>query len=347
MSAWACANAGHNVQLFERAALMSATSAASTKLLHGGLRYLESREFSLVRESLHERAWWLKNAPEFTQPIRLYLPIVQDGTRSAWFIRLGMTLYDILAGRANIERHRSYDRTQFIAATPDLKPARIRGGFQFVDVQMDDYSLGLWAAQKARKAGVRIYDSTDVKAIGLDGVVRTETEAFQFDAVVNAAGPWAESLLRASGIPSQFRLDLVRGSHLILSRPIERGYVLEHPDDGRVCFVLPWKGRTLVGSTEVRQKLVSPVSCTIEEEVYLLTLYNEYFKQGATPNDVESTFAGVRPLVLSDVAPNKESRKYVLERVARVVTVFGGKWTTSRLLGIDVERTIRESVSLP
>jgi len=345
MSAWALARAGHEVELFERDHLMGATSCASTKLIHGGLRYLEGGSFGLVRECLRERGWWLARAPHLTHPIGLILPVYRGVSRSRLVLRSGLWLYDLLAGRSNIGRHAWLSREQLAARAPALRTEALLGGFRFFDVQMDDRRLGLWAAEQARAAGVVTHEQCAVSGLAADGTFQAGGRR-RADLVVNAAGPWCQSLLRDSGLPSRHALDLVRGSHLVLDRPVKDGFVLQVPGERRICFVLPWQGHTLLGTTEVRQGLDEPIACSPEEERYLLDVYASAFREPIGASDVLERFAGLRPLLDSgSVNPGRTTREYTLELHERVLTIFGGKWTTARVLGEAVRRRAERAMT--
>ena len=217
----------------------------------------------------------------------------------------------------------------------------LRGGYVFLDGQMDDRALGLWMLAQLRSAGVVVREHEGVLRVATTGCVTTASGEESFDRIVNAAGPWAAAVLAASGIASRYRLDPVRGSHLLVNRIQETGFLLQSPDDGRVCFVLPWQGRTLIGTTEVRQSLVEPIACSEAERDYLLRLHNASLAPALGVADVAQTFAGVRPLIAGS-APDASavSRESVLERSDRLLTVFGGKWTTARALGRKVAEAI-------
>ena len=332
MVAWELAKAAHSVDLFEQGQLMSATSSASTKLLHGGLRYLENGEVSLVREGLRERAWWLQAAPHLTQVIELVFLVYEDSPRPRWKMKLGMMLYDGLAGARSIGRHRWLSRDEVARLLPNLKREGLQGGYLFRDCQMDDYSLGCWAAEQARSAGVKVHEHTRVDRITTEGVVEVQGIARRYDRVMNIAGPWAAEVLRKSGVPHKHDLDLVRGSHLLLDRSIPCGAMLQVRGERRIFFVLPYQGQTLLGTTEVRQSLEEPIECSESEAEYLINAYNAYFGDAITQADVSRSFAGVRPLVHSHRDPSKATREYAIERCGQVISVFGGKWTTSRAL---------------
>jgi len=332
LAAWELAKAGHSVELIEKSSVMSATSSASTKLLHGGMRYLEHGRFSLVRESLRERAWWLEAAPDVTQVIPILFPIFQRSPRSRWTIKLGMVLYDRLAGKFGVGKHRWVSCAELTEVMPNLKSAGLKGAYLFYDGQMDDYALGLWATEQAKSEGVTVLEHTQVDCITADGSVEIQGNQRQYDRVVNVAGPWAVELLKQSGLPYEYDLDLVRGSHLLLDRNIKHGMMLTAQTDGRLFFVLPYKGKTLLGTTEVRQDLSEPVVCSESETDYLITVYNDSFDDSIDQSDVLSSFAGLRPLLKSHKNPNRATREYRIEQHEKVISVFGGKWTTARAL---------------
>jgi glycerol-3-phosphate dehydrogenase len=336
MSAWALAKRGHQVDLYERGELMGATSSASTKLIHGGLRYLESGEFRLVREALRERLFWLKSAPDLVHRIELILPVYRWSRRARWMLRAGLFLYDYLAGKANLGRHRWLPATELQQHVPDLNSDDLLGGFAFFDAQMDDRALGLWAAEMARRSGANINTYTPVDALSTTGAVDLHGRTFDYDIVINAAGPWAEALLHQSGIASAHRLDLVRGSHLLLNRPASHGLLVESPQEERFCFILPYKGRTLLGTTEVRQRLEEAIECTPQEQSYLLNIYNRYIRVPARENEIAGKFAGVRPLIRSSANQSRATREYAIEVHGHLLTIFGGKWTTAHALGEKV-----------
>jgi glycerol-3-phosphate dehydrogenase len=334
---WELAQAGHAVTVFEKDQAMAHTSSASSKLLHGGLRYLENGEFRLVRESLLERRAWFEAAPTLAKPLRLTLPIYRQGQRGKWLYALGLTLYDALARGSQLPRHNWLNREQTIEQDPWLNSAGLIGAYQFWDGQMDDRQLGLWALQQAGLAGLRLREHQPVARLDNQGNLLLQNgNRHCFDYIINAAGPWAHQLLMRSAIPTQHALDLIRGSHLVLDRPTHAAYLLEVPSDRRIFFVLPWQGHTLVGTTEVRQAEPEPAEPYSGEIAYLLDAYNAYFQPQATKADILATFAALRPLIKSAANPGKATREYALERNEWLITVFGGKWTTARALARKV-----------
>lgn len=342
-SAWQLALAGHRVTLYERAGLMQATSRASSKLLHGGLRYLEQGEFRLVREALLERRWWLKKAPQLTRRLPILYPFYPDTQRARWQLKIGLWLYDSFAGRKGIGRHRWLNAEQTLRCSPQLKAAGLKGAYLFFDGQMDDHQLGLWMAQQCRAAGVDIQQQTAVQQVNQEGGVMLASGWQQFDRVINVAGPWSQQLLEQSGIAPLQTLDLVRGSHLILPAVGRYGHMLEVPAEQRIVFVLPYQGNTLLGTTEVRQQLTEPIQCSAQERQYLLQTYNHYFEKPCTDEQVLGDFAGVRPLLAGSSNASRASREYQLHWQGHLLTVSGGKWTTARALAKHVVTQVAQS----
>jgi glycerol-3-phosphate dehydrogenase len=337
--AWVLANAGHNVCLYERHTLLHATSRSSSKLLHGGLRYLENGEFRLVREALRERDGWLRRNPQFAWPIRLIMPIYRNSRRNRLLVGAGLFLYDRLAGQNLLPKTSWLSTKQILSRDPNLKDQDLIGGYEFYDAQMDDLALGRWVADQLKDIGVNILENTEISKVTTEGdVVFKDLSMMKYDFVLNVAGPWAYDLLEKSHIDSPYTLDLVRGSHLILNQGCKQAFLLEVPGQRRIIFVLPWKQKTLLGTTEIRQSITDPIICSNAEKDYLLDSYRYYWPD-ADPQIVE-TFSGVRPLIRSATDPNRATREYAVYRAGRLLTVFGGKWTTAMALANKVNALI-------
>lgn len=341
MSAWALADAGHQVSLIERGSAMNETSSASSKMLHGGLRYLEHGEIRLVREGLRERAWWIESAPQFAQPFELLLPVYRNASRGRLTLKLGLLAYDLLSGKRSLGRHRWLDSNELRKHAPGLRRENLQGGYLYFDGHMDDRALGLWALARATAGGVSLREHQAAEKIDTDGGVTIAGERENYDRVINVAGPWAGELLARSGVASIHHLDLIRGSHLLVAQPLPCGFLLQSPDDGRVCFVLPYQGQAMIGTTEVRQTLDEPVACSAQERDYLLNLWNAYFESSLGVADIAGEFSGLRPLVAGTAGDARRiSRDYEIERNGKLVSVFGGKWTTARALGRKVANIV-------
>ena len=339
--AWELARRGYAVVLYEKGTCGAQTSSATTKMIHGGLRYLERMHVGLVRESLRERTWLLRQLPELVKPLEIMLPVYADSPRSRMVIRSGLLLYDALAGRDPLNQHRSLSADEIAARAPVTREG-LRGGFSYWDAQVDDFALVRAVVRSAARDGVEVREQTRVDALRRDGrhwIVRTNLgDERRYDLIVNAAGPWMNELLRANGIRARYVLSLVRGSHLVLTRRVsDSGLLLQSTSDRRVFFVLPWKETTLVGTTEVAQReSLDHVHASDEEIDYLLARYNRYFRAPLSRRDVASTFAGVRPLVGRATNPSAIGRESRVVRQDNVVNVFGGKLTTFMALARKV-----------
>ena len=347
------AGRGLSVTLVERGDLAGATSSCSSKLVHGGLRYLEQYAFRLVAESLAERETLLRMAPHLVWPARFIMPHVPS-LRPRWMIRAGLFLYDRLGGhRADFLLPGSasvrLDRGPFHAGLQDC----YRHGFIYSDCRTDDARLVIANARDAARLGARILPRTELLAARRRGslweVQLAGGETLQARAIANVAGPWVKDVLNQRlGVPSADSVRLVRGSHLVLPRlyPGEHAFILQN-DDRRVVFMIPYEGRfTLLGTTDVLetgdplQPRVSP-----EEADYLCRAAGRYLQQAPRPQDAVWRYAGVRPLYDDGSGdPSSITRDYSLRLDmprthpdhAPVLSVFGGKLTTYRRLAEQV-----------
>ncbi len=354
------AGRGLSVMLAEKGDYACATSSASSKLIHGGLRYLESYEFSLVRQSLRERESLLKAAPYLVEPLKFLMPLTSDQKRPAWLVHLGLKLYDFLSGSKSLAASGRLSRAE-IGALPRLRPEKLNAVLHYHDCRTDDARLVLALLIDARERGADIANRRAVKDIRAkeDGYSVTLSQGgnrFEVDArfVVNAAGPWANEIAGLCDAPPAAQdLRLIRGSHLVLPMPEPpelNAYTLQN-DDGRVVFTLPWlRNRFLViGTTDVpHDGDPSDAKCTAAEADYLLRVYNRYFAHpggAAEPEDIVWTWSGVRPLIDDGSRdPSKVTRgsdlNYRAQGNGGFVTVYGGKLTTHRHLAETVMRRL-------
>ncbi|WP_339802124.1 glycerol-3-phosphate dehydrogenase [uncultured Marinobacter sp.] len=339
------AGRGLNVLLCEMNDLASATSSRSSKLIHGGLRYLEHYEFRLVRQALAEREALLANAPHIMWPMRFRLPH-QPHLRPAWMIRTGLFLYDHLAKRELLPGSRS------ITFTPQdpLKP-EITRGFEYSDGWVDDARLVVLTARAAQERGatvltrtrcVRAERGTDHWQITLLDTRTGDSRVVRSKALVNAAGPWVSSLFDSTlGQKAPRMIRMVKGSHIVVPRlnRDDEAYILQNEDE-RIVFVIPYEDQfSLVGTTDVDyQGNPSEARISDEETHYLLDIVNHYFRHQLTPADVVWSYSGVRPLMDDEEgSAQKASRDYSFEVDAPdgktpLLSVFGGKLTTFRKL---------------
>jgi glycerol-3-phosphate dehydrogenase len=342
------AGRGLSVYLCEQADLASGTSSAATKLIHGGLRYLEHLEFRLVREALMEREVLWRMAPHIIWPLRFVLPY-HKGLRSAWLLRLGLFLYDHLGGRELLPPTATLDLTRDIVGQP-LKPGQYSIGFEYSDCWVDDARLVVLNARDAAERGATIRTRTKAVAAErsadgwrlttLDRRTGRSGDMVEAKILVNAAGPWVgEVLAIANGAngPAHIRLD--QGSHIVVPKLYDhdRCYIFQNADK-RIIFAIPYEHDfTLIGTTE-RDYAGDPsaVKTTPEEIEYLCASANDYFKAAISPAKVVWTYSGVRPLY-DDGASEAQAatRDYVLElddTGAPMLSIFGGKITTYRRL---------------
>lgn len=254
----------------------------------------------------------------------------------------GLYLYKLLAGNSDYSRFRWLSADELAERDAALVLKNLIGGYEFLDGMMDDYELGLWVAEQAKNSGARLFEHTAISTISeLGEVVGDDGTKRHFDRIVNVAGPWAVQLCKQSNCEIPYQLDLIRGSHIVIERACVQAYFLEVPGENRIFFVLPWKGNTLVGTTEVRQELDEPITCSEYEKAYLLDAYNHYRSDTVTTASIVESFSGLRPLVKSAEDPTRASREYIIHRNNKLVTVLGGKWTTSQALARKVSNIIR------
>jgi len=353
------AGRGLSVFLAEQGDLGGGTSSASTKLIHGGLRYLEHYEFRLVRASLAEREVLLGMAPHIIWPLRFVLPY-HPGLRPAWLIRLGLFLYDHLGGRQRLPGCRTVDLVRDGAGAP-LNP-RFSKGFEYSDCWVDDARLVVLNAVDAARRGADVRVRSPVRsAIRRDGfwdveVMDTATndaETVRARALVNATGPWISDFI-AEGlrVNTAARIRLVKGSHIVVPRMFDhdRAYIFQNADR-RIVFAIPYqRDFTLVGTTDVDFTGDPATAATSDEEVaYLCAAIGQYFSARIEPADVVWSYSGVRPLFDSGEGTAQEAtRDYVLELNGggepTLLNIFGGKITTYRHLAEEALEKLQAHV---
>ena len=342
------AGRGLSVLLCEADDFASHTSSASTKLIHGGLRYLEQYEFKLVAKALREREVLLYTAPHIIRPMRFVMPH-QKHLRPAWMIRCGLFLYDHLGGRQSLAGSRGVSLGRHAAGAP-LK-AEFSKGFVYSDATVQDARLVVLNCMDAAERGADIRRSTRCESARRDGdgwnvALRSAdgiARSVHGRALVNATGPWAARFLDdVAAVEHNTDLRLIKGSHIVVPRLFDHGdaYIFQQPD-GRIVFAIPYeRDFTLIGTTDIEYDgALDAVAITDAETEYLCTAMNRYFKRGITPADVVWTYAGVRPLLDDhEDSASEITRDYRLHMDtagAPLLSVFGGKVTTFRRLAED------------
>ncbi len=329
---------GLSVMLVEKDDLASHTSSASTKLIHGGLRYLEYYEFRLVREALQERERLLRAAPHLIYPMHFVLPH-ENAVRPWWLVRLGLLLYDTIGGRITLPRSRSLHKSDTAYLKPLQRPGK---GFVYSDAWVDDARLVVLNAMDAAHHGAVIKTRTALhSARRRDGAweaTLSTGETATARAMVNAAGPWVSEALALTGANARSGVRLIKGSHIVVPKLFDgdQAYMLQQPDK-RIVFAIAYEGgNTLIGTTDVPVERPEDAVISADEIAYLCTASNRYFIKQIAPADVVRTYSGVRPLYDDGASEAKAvTRDYVLELDENgppLLSIFGGKITTSRHL---------------
>jgi glycerol-3-phosphate dehydrogenase len=342
------ARMGLKVILIEQRDFAWGTSSRSSKLVHGGLRYLKEGHFRMTKIAVEERERLLREAPGLVESLGFLLPIYEDQRPGKRTMQVGLSLYDIMARE---RQHQYHDSDKFIQMLPHINTNGLKGGFEFLDAQVDDSRLVLRLINEAVASGARALNYTAVKLINrnddgqvvgveVQDVETFETRTLRSPAVINATGSWAEKLHPS---PESMRhLRPLRGSHVVFpasALPLTRGFSFIHPSDQRAVFVVPWEGAVLVGTTDLdhAENLSVEPTITEEEVTYLMQGIQTMFPSlDLSLQKCLCTFAGVRPVLSNGkLKPSEESREHVVWINDGLITVTGGKLTTFRRLAMD------------
>lgn len=337
------AGRGLSVFLADKGEIGGATSSWSTKLIHGGLRYLENFEFKLVRESLIEREIIHRIAPEITKPIPFIIPYKKD-LRPLWLIKLGLFLYDNLGGKTIIPKSTSIDLTKDF---PNILKKEYTKGFKYYDIQVDDKKLTKLNTEDAKKNNAVILENQKVIKVDKDNtywkIYLNCGKVIKSKILINASGPWInETLKDVIKIKSYKKIRLIKGSHIIVNKLYKQETALTlQNDDKRIIFVIPYKEKfSLIGTTEVEVKDPENKGIGENEINYLIDSVNNYFQKQISTNDILETYSGIRPLIEDFKEATKVSRDYVFdfskENELPLISIYGGKLTTYRKLSEKV-----------
>jgi glycerol-3-phosphate dehydrogenase len=354
---------GYRTALLERHDFAKGTSSRSTKLIHGGIRYLRQGRVRLVLQALEERGYLLENAPHLVHSRPFIVPFY--GRWEGAFYGIGLKLYDRLAGRSGIGRCRRLSRKETLERIPNLEPDGLRGSVLYFDGQFDDARLAVNMAQTAAEHGAVVLNYVEVNGLiregsRVAGVVGRDLEsgedlAVRASVVINATGVWTDGLRRLDDTEASPMITVSRGSHIVLDRsflPGEHALMVPKTDDGRVLFAIPWHGQVIVGTTDMPVRTADPEPIPRDDEIdYLLRHAGRYLSRRPTRDDVRSVFAGLRPLVSSEAGPDdtaRLAREFVLDVSASgLVTITGGKWTTYRKMAEDAVDRAATVAGLP
>ena len=345
---------GLKVYLAEKGKVGSATSSWSSKLIHGGLRYLENYEFKLVAESLREREVITQIAPSITKPLPFVIPHTKK-LRSKLLIRLGLFLYDNLGGKTKIPKS---SKVIFAKQYQDILHSKFTEGFKYYDVQVDDKKLVEMNIDDAKKMGAIIAEDTKViNANRIDNyweITLNNNEKIKSKILINAAGPWInETVNNVLKINAKKSIRLVRGSHIITKKLYEEevAFTLQN-EDNRIVFVIPYKGEySLIGTTEVDVDTPDNPSISNEEKIYLINTINNHFIKQISQEDIVETYSGIRPLIEDFKDATKVTRDYIFDlneddSQAPLLNIYGGKLTTYRKLAENVLLTLNKHIPI-
>jgi glycerol-3-phosphate dehydrogenase len=351
------AQKGLQVLLVEAKDFAFGTSSRSSKLVHGGIRYLRNHQIDVVRESVKERERLLKESDGLVDPLRFIFPSFEDNQHDTKMMQLGVIVYDLLAPKWN---HRSLNKSRTLKALPPIRTEKLLGGIAYEDARVDDSQLvmrvimdgirfGGMALNYTRVIGFCTSAQGQVEGVIVEdesGLLSPKTREIRGKVVINATGPWSDQLReKIAGTP---KLRPLRGSHLIFPQeklPINSAVTMLHPKDNRALFAIPWENRTLIGTTDLDHDPVEDETRISSAEVaYLLEAVAYLFKDyPASEEDIISTFSGLRPVINTHAeTPSKESRAHKIWDENGLVTVAGGKLTIFRVMAADVLNFCRE-----
>ena len=354
---------GDKALLLDKGDFSSQTSQSSSKMLHGGIRYLENFDFGLVREALREKNFWTKNAPRLTKDEMFYIPVYKESKWPLFFVRIGLFLYDLLSGFKN-PRRAVLNAKETMEALPGLESKNLKGAGVYSDAVVEDSKLALECVYDSLALGgealnyheaVALEKTNDGFEVTVKNVLDESSSVFRAKRVAVCAGPFTDQLLKKLSVPWEPKMILSKGSHLWIKK---EALNLKHPmvlqtKDNRVIFVIPQRGAILVGTTE--QALESDteifnIKASQEEIDYLLDAVNQYFPAAKVNHShIVSTFAGVRPLVAEKGKERgKISRHHkIFSPLEGMYVVIGGKYTTFRVMAEDVAKNIYRDEGRP
>lgn len=344
---------GFRTAIIDKADFGAGTSSHSSRLIHGGVRYLEQYAFHLVFESSRERRILLKIAPHLVRPLEFLFPVYRGGRVPAWQIRAGMWLYDLLSAFRNVRRHRWLSPKKVRNVEPGLRDRGLKGAALYFDAQVDDARLvvaNIRAALRADAVAANYVEATAllkpdgrIRGAAIRDVLTGQTGTIRASVVVNATGPWSDTLRRLDDPGAKPMLRPTKGAHVAVPRrrvANEHAVTLFSPIDGRVMFVLPWRELAYVGTTDTdADSSPDALRVTTDDVTYLLRSANAAFPDAhLTTNDVVSAWAGLRPLLRQDAGtPSQVSREHMIQESAQgLVSIVGGKLTTYRVMARDV-----------
>lgn len=346
------AMSGKAVTVIDKSTIGSGTSSKSSRLIHGGLRYLETLQFKLVHEALMDRQELLRIYPDLVKMRSFYIPIYKPSPRPAWMVWFGLKFYDLLSARNKQHRSRVIPRKQFSVHAASFKQDGLKAVFHYYDAKTNDLKLTQRVAQDAIENGANFYENTFISTITNNKeffTVRTSQGDFTAPILINASGPWIDEVNSKFEFPAKFSIRKISGIHIIINGLLTNDLMFMQTKQKRIFFVIPEpnNNQTLIGTTEREETdLIDNIYVKEEDILYLIENINNYLKPGfqILRKNIKDAFIGVRPLVAEAENPTNLSREYELDRHTfgntTLLHVFGGKLTTYLSLARKVRKTI-------
>jgi glycerol-3-phosphate dehydrogenase len=356
------AKRGFSTLLLEKHDFAKGTSSRSTKLVHGGVRYLAQGNIKLVVEALRERGFMLANAPHLTRIQHFIIPTYSHFFK--WFYGVGLFLYDLLSRKLSLGHPALLSKKSVLQKLPKIQPKRLKGGVRYTDGQFDDARMAIALAMTAHDLGATVVNyvqvsgliKADEKVVGVEAEDELSGEQFRIagKVVINATGVFADSILDMDDPDSPAMVMPSQGVHLVVDEhffPGTDALMIPKTKDGRVLFALPWHGKVVIGTTDTALNMINEEPVALEEEIeFILLHFNEYATSKITRKDVLSVFAGLRPLVKTSnqTSTSLASRDHtIIVSKSNLITITGGKWTTYRKMAKDAVNNAAFVAKLP
>ena len=346
------AMSGKNVTVIDKSTIGSGTSSKSSRLIHGGLRYLETLQFKLVHEALIDRQELLRLYPDLVKMKSFYIPIYKPSPRPAWMIWFGLKFYDLLSGKGKQHHSRIVPKTQFSIHAASFKQEGLKAVFHYYDAKTNDLHLTQRVAKDAIEYGTKFYKNTFISSINNDNdsfTVRTSQGDFSAPILINATGPWIDEVNRKFELPAKFNIRKISGIHITIDGLLTNDLMFMQTKEKRIFFVIPEpeNNQTIIGTTEREEiDFVDNIDVNEEDILYLINNINNYLKPGfqILRQNVKDAWIGVRPLIAEAQNPTNLSREYELDKQtfgnATLLHVFGGKLTTYLSLARKVKKLL-------
>ncbi|DAB27838.1 MAG: glycerol-3-phosphate dehydrogenase [Sulfurimonas sp. RIFOXYD12_FULL_33_39] len=325
---------GKTVLVLEKNRIAYGASSHSSRLIHGGLRYLEHFEFALVREALRDQKYLLETYTDLVKLCSFYLPIYQNSKRPIWMIRFGLWLYSFFAKHG--QKASAVSIKDFTKEFKYIKEDNLKAVFRYFDAKTDDYALTNKIAQQAKDNKVEIVEETEIKTLFLDNnIIRLTTDkgVVETNLLINAAGAWIDEINTKFNLPSSYTIEKLSGIHIVIDKVLVPNPLILETTSKRVFFIIPQADTTLIGTTErSEESKIDDIKINNEDIEYLLKESNRYLKTELKRKDIKDVYIGVRPLIKSQKDPTRMSREYKLDLhyigQNKILHVYGGKLTT-------------------